>query len=88
MKDNDEKTKAQVNVNLETTPIFYTDRIGITVNQYGVVLDVMQRLGNTNNVRIVSRIGMSQNHALKFSQELSKLLAIAVKSTSETNKKN
>ena len=65
-----------VNVNLDTTPIFYTDNVYISANPDGVVFDVMQRLGSTNQVRIVSRIGMSREHAKKFVVELSKLLEI------------
>jgi len=71
-----EQQQMNVNVNLDTTPIFYTDSIYISANPDGVTFDVMQRLGNTNQVRIVSRIGMSREHAKKFVVELSKLLEI------------
>lgn len=65
-----------VTVNLDTTPILYTDSIHMTTNPLGVVFDVMQRVGPTNQVRIVSRIGMSREHAKKVAQELAKLLAL------------
>ena len=55
-----------INVNLDTTPIFYTDSISVTTNADGIVFDFMQKLGPTNQVRIVSRIGMSREHAKKF----------------------
>lgn len=74
-----------VNVNLDTTPIFYTDSVFITTNQDGVTFDVMQRLGSTNQVRIVSRIGMSREHAKKFVVELSKLLEITEGQTKTNN---
>ncbi len=64
----------QISVNLDTTPIFYTDNVNITVNPDGVVLDIMQRLGPSNQARIVSRIGMSREHAKKFLEKLGKLL--------------
>jgi hypothetical protein len=85
------KTKdaqSDVSINLDTTPILYSDRIGLTVNPDGVVLDVMQRIGPTDKVRIVARIGMSQVHAGKFVQELSKLLAMTHKPAQKTNKVN
>lgn len=66
----------EVSVNFDTTPILYTDSISMTSNEDGVVFDVLQRVGTTNKVRIVSRIGMSRNHAKKFIQEVSNLLAI------------
>ena len=71
-----EDQKMAVNVNLDTTPILYTDNVYITANPDGIVFDIMQRLGNTNQIRIVGRIGMSREHAKKFAVELSKLLAI------------
>ena len=65
-----------VDVNLDITPILYTDNIFMTTNEHGVVLDVMQKLGPTNKMRIVSRIGMSREHAKRFLKELGKLLAM------------
>ena len=70
----DDKQEIAVDINPENTPIFYTDSISMTANQDGLVLDVMQRIGNTNRARVVARIGMSRDHAKKFAQELSKLL--------------
>ncbi|MBN1168423.1 hypothetical protein JXA63_00880 [Candidatus Woesebacteria bacterium] len=64
----------QVSINLDTTPVLYTDNINLNVNPDGVVLDVMQRLGPTNQTRIVSRVGMSRDHAKKFVEKLGKLL--------------
>ena len=78
--------EAKVNINLDSTPILYTDRIQVTVNTNGVVVNVMQQIGNSNQSRIVSRIGMSKTHALKFSQELVKLLAMT--QGSQTTKAN
>ena len=76
-----------VEINPETTPIFYTDSISMTANNDGLVLDVMQRIGNTNKAKIVSRVGMSREHAKKFASELSRLLAIT-QGKGETGEKN
>ncbi len=65
-----------VDVNLDTTPILYTDNVFMSTNDYGVILDVAQKLGPTNKMRIVSRIGMSREHAKKLVNELGKLLAM------------
>jgi len=74
----DEKKKQElaVNINLDTTPILYTDNVIITVNPDGVVLDITQRLANTNQVRVVARVGMSREQAKKFATELGKILAL------------
>lgn len=55
-----------VNINLDTTPIYYTDNISLSVNEDGIVLDFMQKLGPTNQLRVVARVGMSREHAKKF----------------------
>lgn len=65
-----------INVNLDTTPILYTDNIFMVSNEDGLVFDVGQKLGTTNQIRIVARIGMSRNHAKKFLKELGNLLAM------------
>ncbi len=74
----DEKKKQElaVNINLDTTPILYTDNVIITVNPDGVVLDITQRLANTNQVRVVARVGMSREQAKKLTAELGKILAL------------
>lgn len=78
MEDKNKKVNdQQVSLNLDTTPVLYTDNIFMTANPDGVVMDVSQRLGSTDQVRIVSRIGMSREHAKKFINELSKLLAMS-----------
>lgn len=84
MADNQE---ISVDINPENTPILYTDSISMTANNDGLVLDVMQRIGNTNKARVVARVGMSREHGKKFAQELSKLLAIT-QGQGETAKKN
>ncbi len=64
----DEKLKnaTNINVNFDSTPIFYTDNINVTANEDGIIFDVMQRLMNSNNIRVVARIGMSREHAKKL----------------------
>lgn len=77
MDDKGKTTEQQVNLNLDTTPILYTDNIFMTANPDGVTLDVAQRVGSTNQVRVVTRVGMSREHAKKFVNELGKLLAMS-----------
>ncbi len=71
------ENKLTLSVNLDTTPIVYTDNIIITVNPFGVVLDITQRLGPTDQVRITSRIGMSKEHAKKFVEELGNTIILS-----------
>lgn len=73
------ETKQQqvaINLNLDTTPILYTDNIFMTTNEDGITLEVGQKIIGSDQIRIVSRIGMSRSHAKKFLAEMGKLLAM------------
>lgn len=76
-KKNQDAPSFEVSVNFDRTPILYTDNVLITANSDGVILDIGQRLGTTNKVRIVARIGMSRVNAKKMVNELAKTLAIS-----------
>lgn len=67
----------QITINPDTTPILYADNIFMNVNPDGVVLEVRQRVATSGQIHIVSRIGMSREHAKKFVNELGKLLVKA-----------
>lgn len=72
----EEKNQSSINLNPENTKILYTDMIYININEDGVTLDVCQKVGPTNQFHVVSRIGMSRDHAKKLTTELSKILAL------------
>lgn len=59
----DKKKQANVNINTGSTPILYTDRINMTTNEDGLIINFLQRVMNTNQLTVVSRIGMSRGHA-------------------------
>lgn len=86
-KNKPDNNQAVIDVNLDTTPILYTDNVFMTSNEYGVTLDVAQKLGPTRKMRVVSRVGMSREHAKKLVNELGKLLAMTEgqKQTGDTN---
>lgn len=75
MAKNDEQ-QFQVSLNPEKTQIAYTDTIFMNVNDDGVTFDICQKVGNSNQVQVVSRIGMSRDHAQKFVKKLSEILAL------------
>lgn len=87
-KPNPADPKLALNINLETTPILYTDNIFMYTNEDGIVLDVGQKLSNTNQVRVVARVGMSRTHAKKFLSEMGKLLAMTEGNLQSGSKKN
>lgn len=77
-----------VNLNPVTTPVLYTDNVLMTTNEDGVVLDVSQRVGSTNQAQVVARIGMSREQAKKFVKELGRILAMTEGNTSSSKKEN
>ena len=89
MADKNQKDQEiQVNLNPDTTPILYTDNILINTNEDGVVINFGQMLGFGNQLKIISRIGMSRNHAKKLLKELSRLLALTEGQAQTGEKKN
>lgn len=76
-----------INVNLDSTPILYTDNVFISVNESGIVLDFTQQLASTNQARIVSRIGMSRDHAKKFAEQFEAMLKVAEGKAQSAEKK-
>lgn len=73
MEDNRGNTGIQVNLP-NNVVILYTDTTYLTINQYGVVLDFAQQQGPTNQQNIVSRIGLSKEHAKILVERLADLL--------------
>ncbi len=77
MEDKNKQPQAvNLNVNFDSTPVLFTDNVIMTTNENGFVMNVMQQLINTNQVRVVARIGMSREHAKKLAGEMGKLLAM------------
>lgn len=52
------------------TPILYADAIRINSNENGFVLDVAQGIAGTNKAMVVSRIGLSKEHAKKLAEAI------------------
>ena len=47
----------------EGTNVLYCDSAFITASNFGIVFDFAQSMASTNTQTVVSRIGMSKNHA-------------------------
>ena len=83
-----DKNPEKINININPDiKIFYTDMVFMNVNEDGVTLDVCQKVGNSNQYQVVSRIGMSRVHAEKFVKKLSEILALTMGQT-QTGEKN
>lgn len=87
-KKNPLKSKVNMNVDPMRTPILYADSIRLTSNENGFVLDIAQGVAGTNQAVVVSRIGMSREHAKKLAQMIGKqLMKQGMKSVLSTGKK-
>ena len=54
--------------------ISYTDMVHISVNNFGVVLNFMQNMSPNNQPMVVSRLGMSKEHAKSVADLIYKTL--------------
>ena len=54
--------------------ILYASNVHIHVSKFGVVLDVSQQVGSTKRHVVVSRVGMSREHAKALCEQLLRLL--------------
>ncbi len=86
--DDKDKNQDNVNVSLDPnrTPVLYTDAVYIKANKNGVVLDFAQQVGPSNQYNVVTRIGMSREHAQEMIENLEALLRNDPAKT--THKKN
>jgi len=68
----DKNKQAGINVNIDPvrTPILYADAIRVNSNENGVVLDIAQTITGTNQAIVVSRIGLSKEHAEKLAKAI------------------
>jgi transcriptional regulator with XRE-family HTH domain len=69
---------------LSELKVAYTDMVHVSVNNFGVVLNFMQNVGPNNQPVVVSRLGMSKEHA----QSVVDVLARTLKASGEQHHKS
>ncbi len=85
MKNNEDQN---IQVNVPNIPILYTDMIFMNVNEDGVIIDVCQKAGVPNQYQVVSRIGMSKEHAKKFIKKFSEILVLTTAHSKSSESEN
>lgn len=80
--------KPNFNINLDTTPILFTDNIQMKTNNGGVVFDFSQQIMNSEQFKVVSRIGMSRDLAKEFVKLLGNLIVMTEGQLETGKKKN
>lgn len=85
----EDKKPDSVNINLNVdpvkTPVLYADSVHIKSDRHGVVLDFAQQVGPSNQYNIISRVGMSKEHAQDMIEHLEALLRKEGNSTTQKN---
>lgn len=69
-------------------PVLFSDVIGITSSQFGLVLDFGQRLGSTNQTNVVARVGISKEHGEALLKVLTEKIKEMQLLTKKTDKKD
>lgn len=64
-----EQGGVQINLNSNLS-VLYSDSVFVTSNPYGVLLDFAVNMGPTNQQNVVSRIGMSKEHAKALAETI------------------
>lgn len=81
-----QKDDQNIQVSMPNIPILYTDMVFMNVNEDGVIIDVCQKGAQPNQYQVVSRIGMSKEHAKKFVKKLSEIIALTTTDTKTEGK--
>ena len=77
MDKTDKPIQPGVQINLNgNLPVLYSDSVFITSNPYGVSLDFAVNMGPTNQQNVVSRIGMSKEHAKALAETILRQLSV------------
>ena len=62
----DKKTQENnVNLNVDTTPVYFSDFVVWNISPDGIVVNFGQKIMGTNQTKITSRVGMSREFAKK-----------------------
>lgn len=76
MENKQPTVQGNININMDTTPVFYADVIFWNISAHGVVLNFGQTIMGSNQVKIITRVGMSREHAKNFMAGFSKNMAL------------
>lgn len=86
MNEQNQSQQGNVNLNIDNTPVLYTDVIFWNISPDGIVLNFGQTIMGTNQVKIITRVGMSREHAKKLSDKFGKDIALT-ETQGQTGKK-
>ena len=86
--DDPKEQKVGVNFNVDPlrTPVFYADSVYIKSNNYGMVLDIAQQIGDTQQFNIVARVGFSKEHVRSLIENLEALFRTEGMRSTKTDK--
>lgn len=68
--------QGNLNLNIDTTPVFYTDFVNWNITPDGVVLNFGQAIMGSNQIKITSRVGLGRDFLKRFIGDLGKMVAL------------
>jgi len=86
-EENKQAQGQQINVP-NNLPVLFSDSIGVTSSPFGLVFDFGQRVGPTNQVNIVARVGLSKEHGEALLKVLSEKIKEMQLLTKKGDRKN
>lgn len=88
MEDSKSQQSVGLNFNVDPfkTPILYADVVYTKSNDNGMVLDIGQQIGDTQQFNIIARIGFSKEHIKRLIENLeAQLRTEGMRSTEKKN---
>jgi Protein of unknown function (DUF3467) len=85
-KTGGEQNRGQISVVVpDNVSALYSDLVIISSNEFGLLLDFAQSVGNANQKKVVARIGMSKEHAIALLNALNERLKNTLKIAGSKN---
>ncbi len=66
-----------INLNIDTTPVLYSDHITWGIQEDMIVLNFGQTIMNTNQIKIVSRISLGKKFFRKVIEDIGKKIVLS-----------
>lgn len=76
--ENKKEIKGNININLDTTPILFTDMIIWNISKDEIVLNFASKIfGKQEQIKIVARVGTSKEFFKKFIKDIEKNIVMS-----------
>lgn len=74
---NQAQQKSNINLNMDNTPLYFTDFIIWNINKNEVVLNFGSKILGQNQIKVVARVGTSKEFFKQFLKDIEKKLMLS-----------